>query len=425
MLAVVAAMLLGQVLVPRAPEGPIFQSGTRGPAFAFAPPNGQGMPAECSGGTIRGSKGEAITFARASAATCIKADGTVVKLTSGQPACGPYPGGTEIGCWSERAATNRLLRSEEFENAAWTNSATVTADQYTAPDGTATADRIDDDQAGSTEGSCQSVATTDLRQYSFTVFLRSDTASSARMTITGAGNSAGDRSCSLASFATGTNCHAYSNGWSRCECTSANAFGAGLTDVAVCVNVGTADATTGRLQAWGAQLSAEAAWATTIQHGTTYVPTTTAAATRAATAYSLPWPAPTVTDAVGCVGVSVYFPRFSGTTVLTGTWVMLNTAVTTFDDNSATTTRFRDGTNTRTSSALTNLLNRKVRALGGWRTSDLSLSNYSDNSTLLTGTFDGTIVSATLRMSNDNSSSNQIEGWFGNVVLDKSRDGCR
>ena len=53
---------------------------------------------------------------------------------------------TDAGYWAEEARTNLLLRSQEFDNAAWTKTgATISADAITAPDGTTTADKLSED----------------------------------------------------------------------------------------------------------------------------------------------------------------------------------------------------------------------------------------------------------------------------------------
>ncbi len=125
--------------------------------FEFAPPEGTGMGAACACAAVTGSKGETITFSRASAGACIKgnetsgiANGDVVFCASGQPRVmpgGDGTGGLGVSIWEAR--TNSTLRSQEFENAAWVPTSSgvaapvVTANQATAPDGTVTADKVD------------------------------------------------------------------------------------------------------------------------------------------------------------------------------------------------------------------------------------------------------------------------------------------
>lgn len=155
-----AALLLAQVpqMEPCSIDGPIYCSGISRAFFEFAPLDGAGMGAACACTTPTGAKGEAMTFSRASSATCLKtvgaapqsiANGDMVTCTSGQARVMPGPDGTAInGLLSETSRTNLAVRSQEFDNAAWTKgsvtiaAATVTADFGVAPDGTTTAERL-------------------------------------------------------------------------------------------------------------------------------------------------------------------------------------------------------------------------------------------------------------------------------------------
>ena len=130
--------------------------------FVFAPTNGAGMTAACACTAVTGSRGEAATFSRASDATCTKgnetsliANGDLVTCSSGQPRVMPGGDGTGVlgvSLWGSR--TNTLLRNSEIENAVWTTvgsgiaAPTITANYATAPDGTATADRMQIAAAG-------------------------------------------------------------------------------------------------------------------------------------------------------------------------------------------------------------------------------------------------------------------------------------
>ncbi len=128
-----------------------------GALFCFAPPGAQGMTAECAGTALTTAQGAAVTFSRASSAYCTAGNVTtglsnssMTLLTTDQPRAmkgGNGSGGT--GLLVETAHTNVLLRSQAFDNAAWTKHAggaaaapTVIADQAVAPDGTTTADRV-------------------------------------------------------------------------------------------------------------------------------------------------------------------------------------------------------------------------------------------------------------------------------------------
>jgi hypothetical protein len=94
-------------------------------------------------GKISGSRGEALTFTRATVATAQHENGTVVKLPPGRPAI--LKGGILI----EPAATNLALQSEALATSPWAVSASPgtltptnsTAD-FLAPDGTQTATKL-------------------------------------------------------------------------------------------------------------------------------------------------------------------------------------------------------------------------------------------------------------------------------------------
>lgn len=64
----------------------------------------------------------------------------------------------------EAGRTNSLLNSEDFSAGSWSATATVTTDDATAPDGTSTADKVDDAAAGSFEAILQNVSGSDDSQ---------------------------------------------------------------------------------------------------------------------------------------------------------------------------------------------------------------------------------------------------------------------
>lgn len=130
------------------------RSGTPAPPlFRFAPSTGAGMTEECACTNPTGSRGEALTFTRSSAATCTKGnvltgidDGDLVSCAADQPRVMRGGDGSGAkGLMVEVARTNVILRSQEMDNASWGNSGTapvIRADYGTAPDGTQSADAI-------------------------------------------------------------------------------------------------------------------------------------------------------------------------------------------------------------------------------------------------------------------------------------------
>lgn len=107
-----------------------------------------GMPISRLGGT----------HTRADASTCatyVDSAGVVQTVAANVLRDSHFVGGNRT-VLLEGARTNKILRSEEFDDAAWTKSSlTVTANDTTAPDGTATADRLTQTAAG---GACRSAA---------------------------------------------------------------------------------------------------------------------------------------------------------------------------------------------------------------------------------------------------------------------------
>lgn len=113
------------------------------------------MGSACACTAVTGTKGEAVTFTRASSGTCLKgstttgiSNGDMVACSSDQPRVMYGGDGTgPLGLLVEDTRTNLVLRSQELENAAWADFAapsapTITANAATAPDNTATAERF-------------------------------------------------------------------------------------------------------------------------------------------------------------------------------------------------------------------------------------------------------------------------------------------
>ena len=101
--------------------------------FEFAPTSGAGMGSPCTGTMPTGAKGEAMTFARASSATCLRSsttsisNGDLVVLGADIPRVMPGGNGTgSLGVFLERGTTNLIQRSEEINNAVWVTAGTIT-----------------------------------------------------------------------------------------------------------------------------------------------------------------------------------------------------------------------------------------------------------------------------------------------------------
>ncbi|MFT3866836.1 MAG: hypothetical protein QM729_21445 [Solirubrobacterales bacterium] len=234
-------------------------------SFEFAPANGTGMGSECACTTPTGAKGETMTFTRASAATCTKgtnglrttgiANGDLVQCTTNQPRVERDANGV-LGLLVESSRTNVLLRSEELDNAAWTASgATVTANTQTAPDGTVSMDTIAN--SGAAAGSVsQTVSVASGSPVTMACYLKAGTITSANLIVDGT-------SCNFTSLS-GTVA-------TRGVCAKAAASSASIV---VSVQVGGSVAANSII-AWGCDVASNASYATA------YIPTTSAAVTRA------------------------------------------------------------------------------------------------------------------------------------------------
>jgi len=197
--------------------------------------------------------------------------------------------GESLGLLVEEARTNLVLRSEEFDDAAWTKTnSTVTADGAISPDGTMDADKIVSNSA-SLGFVVQSVSQATGTSYTWSVFAKAGEYSFCQLRITGTVVLSVTRA--YFNLATGTttgtaNCTAsitaFGNGWYKCSITYTTILAAtasprfyGQVDAADTVGDGTSG-----IYIWGAQMEAGA-------FPTSYIPTTTATVTRAADVASI------------------------------------------------------------------------------------------------------------------------------------------
>ena len=235
-----------------------------------------------------------VTFTRASTGTFVGSDGVLQTATTNEPRFDHNPTtGESLGLLVEEARTNLLVRSEEFENVAWTpsNVATPTANIAVAPDGTLTADKIITSNGLSSGLVFQTFALSASTTYTFSAYAKAVEWGWTTLQLRGPENVSAGAWFDLTNGSVGTidagvsaTIQAVGNGWYRCAVTKTTGTGVSTSRQRIYTtnanNVfATGDGTSGILL-WGAQLEAGA-------FPTSYIPTTTATVTRAADVASI------------------------------------------------------------------------------------------------------------------------------------------
>lgn len=221
--------------------------------------------------------GPTLATSRASTGTYESAAGHIVNALSGELRCGYQ------GCLQEPSSTNRIVRSEQFDNAAWTlasaggvGNPTVTADQAASPGGDLSADQIAYPAVGSAQGTaiCQTgFAAPATASETWSVWMRTSSGTGGIYLYVYDTTAGSYVSASLASMTTT---------WIRYAltfaATSAHSYNVCIGNVVG--NAGMASTSAVTTYAWGGQFES-------LGFATSYIPTTTTATTRAADSLSV------------------------------------------------------------------------------------------------------------------------------------------
>jgi len=230
-----------------------------------------------------------ITFTRASSGTFVGDDGLVKSATTNEARFDHNPTtGESLGLLVEEARTNLLLQSENFGDTYWTKTdCTITANESTAPDGTLTADLWSNTASPGTVNSSNITKDGAARTYTASLWVKGTLSPFTVALDDGTNTNRGRVQYNLSTNAvigvfndgtiftnTSGTLTRFSNGWVRVTVTTTTGTG---TTIRLRPFFSGASST---LRVWGAQIE-EGAFATS------YIPTTTATATRAADVASI------------------------------------------------------------------------------------------------------------------------------------------
>ena len=239
-----------------------------------------------------------VTFTRvmtgASVATYVGADGLIKTAGNNVPRFDHNPAtGESLGLLVEEERTNLITTSEALANI---TGGSITNNTTTAPDELVTADTlIEDTSTGSHSVNTASIIWAGNTAYTFTFFLKANTRSQATITLGTSSNWVNSQRNATFDLSTGTvivtagssvtaSIEPFLNGWYRCRLTATTIAAPVPSTVQTQMYVSGSASYTGNgtsgLFFWGAQLEAGA-------FPTSYIPTTTATATRAADVASI------------------------------------------------------------------------------------------------------------------------------------------
>ena len=230
-----------------------------------------------------------VTFTRASTGTFVGSDGLIKTATTNEARFDHNPiTGESLGLLVEEARTNLITTSEALANI---TGASITNNTTTAPDGLVTADTLTEDTStGAHSVNTASITWVGNTTYTFSIFLKANTRNQVNLAFGSSSFWVNSQRNATFDLSTGTviatggspvvsSIEAYPNGWYRCRVTATTIAAPGSSTVQIQLYVSGSTSYTGNgtsgMFFWGAQLEANA-------FPTSYIPTTTATATRAA-----------------------------------------------------------------------------------------------------------------------------------------------
>ena len=251
--------------------------------------------------------------------------GTIVSYATDEPAFEFNADGSYKGLLVEPAATNICRQSEDISTSWNPITATITTNDTTAPDGNATADKLNDNGGGGTATGVsvvqENITVSANTKYTASVFLKADQLSFASVEaqnydggtdgrqffgLSGAGSLGSPSGIDDSSIT------AYPNGWYRCSITWTQGAADTSVDIRIYVASSISDRTvdldgTSSIFVWGAQLEAGPI-------ATSYIPTTTASVTRVKDDITLGSASSLIGQTEGTLYVEVDFRTVTGAT---------------------------------------------------------------------------------------------------------------
>jgi len=381
--------------------------------------------------TLRGTRGEAITFTRNSTATVPAPDGTLVTVPSGRMRVSSWPGFPSL--LVEGSGTNLVFRSEEFDNGSWTKmGTTISANNTASPRGVVDAERLTATATTDGHGVHQgSLSVTSGTTYAASAFGKFGSGFPYMGIVFSDGESTGAcafdiqngvlDTCSGLLTPTALRIESAANGFYRGSASFVSSVTGSAASVAVqfcdtaarCQSGSWLAAGTEYAFLFGAQVEAS-------PFATSYIRTEGTAVTRAAENMSLSTPA-TVTDSAGCAGASVFVDHVWLGSALRP--IAFTGAISPFQMNTNDVSAY-DGTNSPSSSFSSTAANRRVTGIGSWSIALNQLRARSGENADGTTAFDSAIVGPTTYLGSIGGSSNHVFGWLGNIRLGATTTAC-